>query len=48
MFIIPNYAQTSDVNINIKSTATCFGVNTQSSGNLMLMFPYIMVIYMFN
>ena len=33
-FIIPIYAQTNSVKINIKNTPTCFGVNTPSLGSL--------------
>ena len=36
MFIIPTYAQTISVKMNIKITPTCFGVNTLSSGSLRL------------
>jgi hypothetical protein len=34
MFIVPNYAQTSIVKINIRITPACFGVNTPSSGSV--------------
>jgi len=34
MFIVPNYAQTIIVKINIRIIPTYFGVNTPSSGSL--------------
>jgi hypothetical protein len=42
MFIIPTYAQTSSVKINIKITVTCFGVNTPPSGGLQVAFAKVM------
>jgi len=36
MFIIPTYAQISNVKTYIKITTKCFSVNTPSSGSLQL------------
>jgi hypothetical protein len=42
MFIIPTYAQTNSVIINIKITLTCFSVNVPSSGSLQVLLAEVM------
>jgi hypothetical protein len=40
--IIPTYAQTTSVEINIEITPTCSGVKTQSSGELTVVLAKVM------
>jgi len=42
MFIIPTYAQTNAVKINIKITPTCLVVNKPSSGSLQVVLAKVM------
>jgi hypothetical protein len=42
MFIIPTYAQTGSLKINIKITPTYFGVNTPFSGSLKVVSAKVM------
>ena len=42
MFIIPTYAQTSSVKINVKITPTCLSVNLPSSGSLQVLLAKVM------